>query len=145
MNILFSSSCSHPPISFKPRKQLRVAKKKEKTRSVPRMYSKILSGLISILSALFLSAAKPSDLGTLGVVLLLVVEGHFWNLSMCSFSELCSKVARFFNIFSKLKKHFAEVRSRVARFYRPTSQAIFPEVCSKRCVLNTPLAMLLGK
>ncbi len=39
---------------------------------------------------LFLSAAKPSDLGTLGVVLLLLVVvggggDHFWNLPMYSF------------------------------------------------------------
>ena len=61
--------------------------------------------------------AKPSDLGTLGVVLVVVVVGgggdHFWNLPMCSFLEVCSKVARFF---------------------KPTSQVTFPEVRSKRCV-----------
>ncbi len=57
----------------------------------------------------FLSTAKPSDLGTLGVVLVLVVflrgggGDHFWNLPMRSFSEVCSKVTRFFNIISKPK------------------------------------------
>ncbi len=50
---------------------------------------------------LFLSAAKPSDLGTLVVVLVVVVVvavvgNHFWYLPMHSFSEVRSKVARFF-------------------------------------------------
>ncbi len=61
----------------------------------------------------FLSAAKPSDLGTLGVVVVVVVVvgvvvvvvvgDHFWNLPKCSFSEVCSRVARFFNSISKPK------------------------------------------
>ena len=57
---------------------------------------------------IFFSAAKPSDLGTLGfffiifflLLLLVVVVDHFWNLPMCRFSEVCSKVARFFNSIS---------------------------------------------
>ncbi len=43
----------------------------------------------------------------------------FW-FPMCSFSEVCSKVARFVNIISKTKQHFAKVCSRFAGFYKPT-------------------------
>ena len=54
----------------------------------------------------FLSAARTSDLGTLGVLLLFVAVGggaHFRNIPMCSFLKVCSKVAIFFNIISKPK------------------------------------------
>ena len=50
----------------------------------------------------FLSATKPADQGTLSVVLLVVGGGRFL-ITQVQFSEVCSKVARFFNIISKPK------------------------------------------
>ena len=53
---------------------------------------------------LFLSAAKPSDLGALGVLLLLVVVGGGPLLvTHVQFLEVCSKVAHIFYIISKPK------------------------------------------
>ncbi len=54
------------------------------------------SGRNCTLPDYFLSEAKPSDLGTLGVVLVVVVGGPLLELVLCSFSEECSKVVRFF-------------------------------------------------
>ncbi len=55
----------------------------------------------------FLSAAKPSDLGMLGVLILVVGGGgdHFWLL-MCRFSEVYSKVTRFFLSSQNLSNTF---------------------------------------
>ncbi len=64
--------------------------------------------------------------------------GHFWNLPMCSFSEVCSKVARFFNI---IKTQVTVCRGvfkscQILQTHLPSniSRIVFKEVCSKRCV-----------
>ncbi len=56
------------------------------------------------IKSFFSAAAKPSDLGNsvLFYFLLLGLD-HFWNLPMCSFLEVCSKVARFSNSISEPK------------------------------------------
>ena len=52
----------------------------------------------------FFSAAEPSDLGALGVLLLLVVVGGGPLLvTHVQFLEVCSKVAHIFYIISKPK------------------------------------------
>ncbi len=80
-----------------------------------------VSGAVSQTLITFLSAAKPADEGTLSVVVLVVGGAGRFLITQVQFSEVCSKVARFFNIISKPKYHFAEVCSKVARFYKPTS------------------------
>ncbi len=97
---------------------------------------------LDLLLLFFLSAAKPSDLGTLGVVLLVVGGGDLFWFPMCSFSEVCSKVARLANIISKPKQHFAKVCSRFAGFLKThpssnISRGAFKEICSKRCIEHT--------
>ena len=80
------------------------------------IFFSLTSSFFPLIFPLLLSAAKPSDLGTLGVVLVIVVVGGgggggdggggggpLLELTMCSFSEVYSKVARFFNIISKPK------------------------------------------
>ena len=86
----------------------------------------------------FFSAAKPSGLGTLCVVpvvvVVVVVVGPLLELTHVQFFRGVFKSCQIFYILSKPKQHFREVCSRVARMFKPTSQVTFPEVRSKRCV-----------
>ncbi len=67
----------------------------------------------------FLSAAKTSDLGTLGVVFLLwLLGGPLLELTHVQFFRGVFKSCQ---IISKPKYHFVEVCSRVARFYKQSN------------------------
>ncbi len=70
------------------------------------------------------------------LLLLLLWGGHFWNFSMCSFSEVYSKVARFFLSSQNPSNTLERCVQELPDFWNPCSkfQLTFPEVRSKRCV-----------
>ncbi len=92
----------------------------------------------------FLSAAKSSDLGTLGVVLLLVVVAA----AGFGYPEVCSKFARFFLSSQNQNNTLERCVQELPYFINPPPKKHFQGCVQRgveRGVLNTPLEMLLRK
>ena len=91
----------------------------------------------------FLSAAKSSDLSTLGVVVLVVVV-----VAGFGYPEVCSKVARFFLSSQNPNITLERCVQELPYFINPPPKKHFQGCVQRgvqRGVLNTPLEMLLRK
>ncbi len=94
------------------------------------------------INASFIPSAKPSDLGTLSVVLFLLLVVGF------GYPEVCSKVARFFLSSQNPNNTFKRCVQELPYFINPPPKKHFQGCVQRgvqRGVLNTPLEMLLRK